>query len=73
MPCSEIVLRSDPHVAFWADDVAATRRRLMAAGATSETDVQANAAGDELAMLRDPWGLGLQLVRRKDAMIPKGA
>lgn len=58
------------HVAFWADDVAATRRRLMAAGATSETDVQANAAGDELAMLRDPWGLGLQLVRRKAAMIP---
>ena len=27
-------------------------------------------SGDELAMLRDPWGLAVQLVRRHTQMIP---
>ena len=57
------------HLAFWADDVAATRARLIAAGATSEGEVVISEAGDHLAMLRDPWGLAIQLVRRQDAMI----
>ena len=40
---------SDPlvlHLAFAADDVAATRRRLMAAGATAEGDVVVTESGD---------------------------
>jgi glyoxylase I family protein len=57
------------HLAFLADDVAATRARLLSAGATPEGDVFTNAAGDEVAMLRDPWGLALQLIRRADPMI----
>ena len=58
------------HVAFRVEDVGATRERLIAAGATPEGDVVVSDAGDHLAMLRDPWGLALQLVRRRDPMIP---
>lgn len=58
------------HLAFRTDDVSATRERLLIAGATSEGDVVVSDDGDHLAMLRDPWGLALQLVRRRDPMIP---
>lgn len=57
------------HLAFLADNVPATRATLMAAGATPEGDVFRNPAGDEVAMLRDPWGLAVQLIRRADPMI----
>ena len=57
------------HLAFWADDVPGTRARLLAAGATAVGDVITNDQGDEVAMLRDPWGLPVQLVRRERAML----
>ena len=57
------------HVAFSTDDVHKTRARLVAAGATAVGDVDTNPLGDELAMLRDPWGFAIQLVRRTTAMI----
>ncbi len=57
------------HVAFRTDDVAATCARLIAAGATAESEPQETEAGDVVAMVRDPWGLPLQLVRRRDPMI----
>jgi catechol 2,3-dioxygenase-like lactoylglutathione lyase family enzyme len=57
------------HIAFRADDVAAARARLIAAGATAVGDIRRAESGDELAMLRDPWGLAVQLVRRKREMI----
>jgi len=57
------------HLAFLADDVAVTRARLIAAGATPEGEAFVNMAGDEVAMLRDPWGLAIQLICRADPMI----
>ena len=57
------------HLAFRATDVAAERARLIAAGATAVGDVVTNETGDTVAMLRDPWGLAVQLVRRVDPMI----
>ena len=57
------------HLAFVSDDVAADRDRLLAAGATLDEDVLTTPAGDQLLMLRDPWGLALQLVRRAEPMI----
>ncbi len=57
------------HLAFLADDLPAVRARLMAAGATPEGDVITNPAGDEVAMLRDPWGLTIQLIKRAAPMI----
>jgi glyoxylase I family protein len=57
------------HLAFSAEDVAGTRTRLLEAGATTESEVQVNEGGDEMAMLRDPWGVAIQIVRRKRSMI----
>lgn len=57
------------HIAFVCSEVAQTAERLTAAGATivSGPDVLEN--GDELAMLRDPWGLAIQLAKRGKPMV----
>src|SRR5277367_2235628 len=52
------------HLAFAVDDVQATRSRLMKAGAIAEGEIDTNPYGDKLAMLRDPWGFAVQLVKR---------
>jgi uncharacterized glyoxalase superfamily protein PhnB len=57
------------HVAFMVDDVAALRQKLIAAGATSVDEITTTPAGDQLAMLRDPWGLAIQFVHRADPML----
>ena len=57
------------HLAFCVDNVRGLRERLLQAGATVEGDVTTNEPGDELAMLRDPWGLALQLVKRAAPMM----
>jgi glyoxylase I family protein len=56
------------HVAFVSEDPAADRDRLVAAGATIAEDLVRTPAGDELVMLRDPWGVALQLARRVQPM-----
>lgn len=56
------------HTAHQVDDPAA-RDRLVKAGATAEGDVQETESGDVVAMVRDPWGIAVQLVRRKTPMI----
>lgn len=56
------------HLAFSADDIEGTRDRLIEAGATLAQAPFQTDAGDTLCMLRDPWGLALQLVRRKGPM-----
>ena len=50
--------------AFVADDVAGARERLLAAGATSVSDAVKTPGGDELAMVRAPGGLAIQLMKR---------
>ena len=57
------------HLAFLSDDLPADRDRLVAAGATVADDVTTTADGDQLLMLRDPWGVALQLVKRADPML----
>jgi len=57
------------HLAFVSEDLKADRDRLLAAGATLAEDCFTNPAGDELLMLRDPWGIGLQLVKRAKPML----
>lgn len=57
------------HLAFLTNDVRATRARLLAAGATAEGEMSVTSAGDEMAMLRDPWGLPVQLIKRRVPMI----
>jgi catechol 2,3-dioxygenase-like lactoylglutathione lyase family enzyme len=57
------------HVAFAAEDLDAVRAALVAAGATLVDD-QTLADGSRLLMLRDPWGLALQLVKRATPLLP---
>lgn len=57
------------HLAFCSDDVEADRRRLLAAGATAVGDIDRLENGDVLAMLRDPWGVPVQLARRAQQMV----
>ena len=57
------------HVAFAPDDVRATRARLIAVGAVPVGDVVVTPMDDEFAMLRDPWGLALQLARRARPLV----
>jgi glyoxylase I family protein len=59
------------HVAFMVDDVDAIRSKLLAAGATATDEVTTTPAGDQLTMLRDPWGLAIQFVHRADPMLPQ--
>ena len=59
------------HIAFVADNVDAARDRLIAAGAIPVGDIEVTPAGDRLVMLRDPWGLAIQLAKRADPMVPR--
>ncbi len=51
------------HVAFVAADPAAVRAKLVAAGATPAYE-ESLPDGSFLIMIRDPWGIPIQLVRR---------
>ena len=57
------------HLAMVSNDVEADIRRLTAAGATQVGETQSTSAGDQLAMLQDPWGLTVQLVSRSSPMV----
>jgi catechol 2,3-dioxygenase-like lactoylglutathione lyase family enzyme len=51
------------HVAFVAPDPVEVRSRLVAAGCTAEYE-ETLPDGSFLIMIRDPWGIPLQLVKR---------
>lgn len=56
------------HLAFICSDIQGTLKKLKAAGATFVEEFT-TPQGDEIAMLRDPWGLALQFCNRKTPMI----
>lgn len=57
------------HIAFLTSNPAADRDRLLQAGASLVDDLFITAAGDELAMLRDPWGFPIQLAKRSTPLL----
>jgi catechol 2,3-dioxygenase-like lactoylglutathione lyase family enzyme len=61
------------HIAFVVDDSTGALeevcRRLVSAGATIVGDVTTSPDGDEFAILRDPWGVAIQFVKRAKPMI----
>jgi catechol 2,3-dioxygenase-like lactoylglutathione lyase family enzyme len=57
------------HVAFIVDDVLTIRNALIAAGATLAEDIKISGEGDEILMLRDPWGVPIQCVKRGKPML----
>jgi glyoxylase I family protein len=57
------------HIAFMVDDVKALTKKLIAAGATIAVDINTTPAGDELIILRDPWGVPIQFLKRAKPML----
>lgn len=57
------------HIACVVDDIEATKARLVAAGATLDGETATTPAGDQLAFVRDPWGVTLQLAKRVKALL----
>jgi uncharacterized glyoxalase superfamily protein PhnB len=58
------------HIAFMVDDVKAITSKLIGAGATIAVDINTTPAGDELIILRDPWGVPIQFLKRAKPMLP---
>ena len=61
------------HIAFIVGDSAEGLkeicRKLIAAGATIVSDISITPDGDEFALLRDPWGVAIQFVKRAKPML----
>lgn len=57
------------HIAFVCDNLPAAIERLVAGGAVLLSGPSQLDSGDTLAMLRDPWGLAIQLCHRSVPMI----
>ena len=53
------------HIAFMVYDMKIVRDKLLQAGAQAVGEVTQTDDGNQLAMLRDPWGVAIQLVKRK--------
>ncbi len=56
------------HLAFVSDDIPGERRRLLDAGATLVENIE-TPAGDHVVMMRDPFGLAIQLCQRAEPML----
>ena len=58
------------HLAFAVTgDIAAVRDQLLAAGCSVDEQLRSTPAGDELCMLRDPFGFAIQLCKRAKPML----
>lgn len=57
------------HLALATDDVLGDVDRLRQAGCTLEGQIEHQPGGDQMAFLRDPWGICLQLVHRAEPML----
>lgn len=57
------------HLAFSSANLKADRDRLVKAGARVVDDIATTPAGDEIMMLRDPWNVPIQFVKRAEPMM----
>ena len=57
------------HIAFSVDDIETKHAALLAAGGTAHGQIETNEVGDRLAIVRDPWGVCIQLVQRKQPLL----
>ncbi len=57
------------HMAFVCQEIPEKVNELVRAGAILLSGPETTPAGDMLAMLRDPWGLAIQLCERAEPMI----
>lgn len=57
------------HLGFSVEDIEVEYKELISAGAVVISEISLTESGDKIAMLRDPWGMPLQLLKRKTVMI----
>jgi catechol 2,3-dioxygenase-like lactoylglutathione lyase family enzyme len=57
------------HIAWVVDNIDVVRSKLVAAGAIAEGETTTAPNGDQLAFVRDPWGLTLQLAKRVKPLV----
>jgi len=57
------------HVAFVVHGIQTVKDALVATGAKIAEDMKKTLNGDDVLMLRTPWGLPIQLVKRVDPML----
>lgn len=57
------------HIAFACEDLPGTITRLTQAGATIHSGPETTPHRDQIAILRDPWGLAIQLANRATPML----
>ena len=57
------------HVAFVVHDIQIVKDALVAAGAKVAEDMKKTLSGDDVLMLRNPWGLPIQFVKRVNPML----
>jgi glyoxylase I family protein len=57
------------HLAFTSQNLQADRDRLVKAGAKVAEDIATTPAGDEIMILRDPWSVPIQFVKRAEPMV----
>jgi glyoxylase I family protein len=57
------------HIAFAVDDVQAVHDKLIAAGAKTDWPIETTPDGDVITIVRDPWGISIQLLKRAEPML----
>lgn len=57
------------HICFMVDNVKGICEKLVSAGATTVDESKIFDNGDEIAMLRDPWGVPIQFIKRASSML----
>ncbi len=57
------------HIAFISPDINRTKETLVKAGAKIVDDLKKTDSGDQILMMRDPWGLPIQFVERAEPML----
>jgi hypothetical protein len=69
VPDYSLVETMHMHLAFSSDNLVADRDRLVKAGAQVAEDIKTTSEGDEIMILRDPWNIPIQFVKRLSPMI----
>lgn len=57
------------HLGFSVDNIEEKYQQLVSNGAIVVDEISVSQKGDKIAMLRDPWGIPIQLIKRKEQFI----
>jgi uncharacterized glyoxalase superfamily protein PhnB len=57
------------HLAFMTDNIEAVKEKLLKIGAKVVEDITKTASGDFVLMMRDPFGMPIQFVKRANPMV----